>query len=62
MDGVEAKHSVTKLLQRQVTNSKLYQRLHTILGNYVMRDAAVDDARVCEYSRYVYMTDILYSV
>ena len=46
MDGIEAKHSVTKLLQRQVTNSLLYQRLHTILSHHVLRDVAAEKAMV----------------
>ena len=47
MDGIEAKHSVTKLLQRQVTNSKVYQRIYSIMSHYSLRDAAVENAKVC---------------
>jgi hypothetical protein len=41
MDGLEAKHSVTKMLERQVSNSKLYQRLATVVSHYTMRDATL---------------------
>ena len=46
-DGLEAKHSVTKQLQRRVTNSLLYQRLNTLMSHYTMREDVMDDARVC---------------
>ena len=45
-DGIEAKHSVTKMLQRQVTNSKPYERLTTVMSHYTMRDASLTNAKV----------------
>ena len=46
MDGLEAKHAVTKLLQRRVSNSIPFQRLATVLSHYVMRDYVLDKAVV----------------
>ena len=50
-DGIEAKHSVTKMLQQRVSNSKLYQRIKTIMSHYTMRDKAVAQAQVTRKNR-----------
>ena len=48
MDGLEAKHSTSKQLQLRLTNSKLYERLKTLVSHYVHRDGIMHEARADE--------------
>ena len=49
MDGLEAKHSTTKDIMRRLTNSKIYQRIQTVMSHYCLREHVTSAAVVCLY-------------